>query len=410
MSTASDLEIVDETPAPHTQLPPIKSAIPKRKAKNSNGTAQPVSSDASTSNKKPKSNNNLSNANSGAPSKAVIDALRQENEELKKQLAESNKMVDRFQEDFAKLQNLRLTAPEQSLREYIMKAEEREKRTPPSCCLFFGTLTPTIELIEQNQMLVDNVPILERLLRPHESGTITLLTREETDGKLLGYKNEITQLRTQVENLKQELKSVSKSLTNTQVELDEEIKRSQSLSQQLSDRPVKRGIESATGKEKEKELVMNQLKLAFYEDLTTIKVHNTKQFQSDQYGLVTEMECDCTTYQKTLYFKLHMYKTPAIIDGEPDPNTLVDTVRYFPIGLENEKDDEFLKGLGILVEPFTFVKEHGPFDRQMWEFCMEINNGVTRWRDGGDEEEEEEEEEVEAIDRDDEAIIVEEDD
>ncbi|KAF8759073.1 hypothetical protein RHS01_02411 [Rhizoctonia solani] len=378
---------------PHTQLPPIKSAIPKRKAKNSNGTAQPVSSDASTSNKKPKSNNNLSNANSGAPSKAVMDALRQENEELKKQLAESNKMVDRFQEDFAKLQNLRLTAPEQSLREYIMKAEEREKRTPPSCCLFFGTLTPTIELIEQNQMLVDNVPILERLLRPHESGTITLLTREETDGKLLGYKNEITQLRTQVENLKQELKSVSKSLTNTQVELDEEIKRSQSLSQQLSDRPVKRGIESATGKEKEKELVMNQLKLAFYEDLTTIKVHNTKQFSPT-----------------TLYFKLHMYKTPAIIDGEPDPNTLVDTVRYFPIGLENEKDDEFLKGLGILVEPFTFVKEHGPFDRQMWEFCMEINNGVTRWRDGGDEEEEEDEEEVEAIDRDDEAIIVEEDD
>lgn len=39
-------------------------------------------------------------------------------------------MVDRFQEDFAKLQNLRLSAPEQSLRDYILKAEEREKRAP----------------------------------------------------------------------------------------------------------------------------------------------------------------------------------------------------------------------------------------------------------------------------------------
>ncbi|CAE6420839.1 unnamed protein product [Rhizoctonia solani] len=393
MSTASDLEIVEETPGPQTQAP-IKSGIPKRKAKNSNGTRQPVSSDGSSSNKKPKSStSNPNNGHPGAVSKAAMDALRQENEDLKKQLAESNKMVDRFQDDFAKLQNLRLSAPEQSLREYIVKAEEREK-----------------QLIEQNQMLVDNIPILERLLRPHESGTITLLTREETDGKLLGYKNEIIQLRGQVENLKQELKSVSKSLTNTQVELDEEIKRSQALSQQLSDRPIKRGAESVSSKEKEKELAMSELKLAFYEDLTTIKVHNTKQFQSDQYGLVTEMECDCTTYQKTLYFKLHMYKTPAMVDGEPDPNTLVDTIRYFPIGLENEKDKEFLKGLGILVDPFTFVKEHGPFDRQMWEFCMEINNGVTRWRDGGDEEEEEEEEEEVCENGDDEAIIVEDDD
>ncbi|CAE6339075.1 unnamed protein product [Rhizoctonia solani] len=394
MSTASDLEIVEDPPTPQTQ-PPVKSGIPKRKGKNSNGAAQPISSEGSGSNKKPKSNtNSSSNGHSGPSNKAAMDALRQENEELKKQLAESNKMVDRFQEDFARLQNLRLTAPEQSLREYIVKAEEREK-----------------QLIEQNQMLTDNIPILERLLRPHESGTITLLTREETDGKLLGYKNEIIQLRGQVEGLKQELKSVSKSLTNTQVELDEEIKRSQALSQQLSDRPIKRGIDSGSSKDKDKELITSQLKLAFYEDLTTIKVHNTKQFQSDQYGLVTEMECDCTTYQKTLYFKLHMYKTPAIIDGEPDPNTLVDTVRYFPIGLENEKDKDFLKGLGILVDPFTFVKEHGPFDRQMWEFCMEINNGVTRWRDGGYDEEEEEEEEAEVVyANDDEAIIVEDDD
>ncbi|CAE6517053.1 unnamed protein product [Rhizoctonia solani] len=396
MSTASDLEIVGETPAPQSQPAPIKSSIPKRKAKNSTGASQPASSDGPAPNKKPKSSTaNSNNGHSGAISKAAMEALKQENEDLKRQLAESNKMVDRFQEDFAKLQNLRLSAPEQSLREYIVKAEEREK-----------------QLNEQNQMLLDRVPILERLLRPHESGTITLLTREETDGKLLGYKSEISQLRGQVENLKHELKSVSHSLSNTQLELDEEIKRSQVLSQQLSERPTKqRGAEPDNSKEKE--LKESQLKLAFYEDLTTIKVHNSKQFLSEEYGLVTEIECDCTTYQKTLYFKLHMYKTPALIDGEPDPNTLVDTVRYFPIGLEHEKDKEFLEGLGILTDSFTFVKETTPFDRQMWEFCMEINNGVTRWKDGGEEEEEEEEEEAETVVEiehdDDDAIIVEDD-
>ncbi|KAJ1309578.1 hypothetical protein OPQ81_006351 [Rhizoctonia solani] len=386
MSTASDLEIVDETPVP-SQPVPAKSSIPKRKTKNSTGAGQPASSDGSTSNKKPKqSTSNSNNGHSGAVSRAAMDALKQENEDLKKQLAESNKMVDRFQEDFAKLQNLRLSAPEESLREYILKAEEREK-----------------QLNEQNQMLLEKIPILERLLRPHESGTITLLTREETDGKLLGYKNEISQLRGQVESLKQELKAVTHSLSNTQVELDEEIKRSQELSRQLSERPTKqRRVEPDSSKDREIE--ESQLKLAFYEDLTTIKVHHAKQFMSDEYGLITEMECDCTTYQKTLYFKLHMYKTPALVDGEPDPNTLVDTVRYFPIGLENEKDKEFLEGLGILTDPFTFVKESTPFDRQMWEFCMEINNGVTRWKDGVAEEEEEEEEED-----DDEAIVVEDD-
>lgn len=53
--------------------------------------------------------------------------------------------------------------------------------------------------------------MLEKLLRPHESGSVTLLTREETDGKLLAYKNEITQLRGQVDGLKQELKTVTHS-------------------------------------------------------------------------------------------------------------------------------------------------------------------------------------------------------
>ncbi|CAE7108499.1 unnamed protein product [Rhizoctonia solani] len=374
MSNASDLEIVEETPAPQSQPAPNKSAIPKRKAKNSTGAAQPASSDGSSSTKKPKQSNNSSNGPTGAASKAAMEALRQENEDLKRQLAESNKLVDRFQDDFAKLQNLRLSAPEQSLREYIMKAEEREK-----------------QLHEQNQMLIDKIPILERLIRPHESGTVTLLTREETDGKIHGYRTEIVQLRGQIENLKRELESVTQSLSNTQLELDEEIKRGQALSQQLSERPSRqRGHDSDNSKDKE--LKESQLKLAFYEDLTTIKVHSTKQFLSDEYGLITEMECDCTTYQKTLYFKLHMYKTEAVVDGEPDPNTLVDTVRYFPIGLENEKDKEFLEGLGILTDPFTFVKENAVFDRQMWEFCMEINNGVTRWKDGGVEEEEEEEE------------------
>lgn len=105
-----------------------------------------------------------------------------------------------------------------------------------------------------------------------------------------------------------------------------------------------------------------------------------------------------------------MYKTPVVVDGEVDPNTLVDTARYFPIGLENEKDKEFLEGLGILTDPFTFVKENTPFDRQMWEFCMEINNGVTRWKNGGEEEEEEDEEEEEIQAADDESAIVLDDD
>jgi hypothetical protein len=47
-------------------------------------------------------------------------------------------MADKFQEDFSQLQNLRLSDPEKALREYIAKAEERER----SKFLFFTPVCP----------------------------------------------------------------------------------------------------------------------------------------------------------------------------------------------------------------------------------------------------------------------------
>lgn len=204
-------------------------------------------------------------------------------------------------------------------------------------------------------------------------------------------------------------------MRSTQLELDEEIKRSTSLSTQLAERPLASHNISTHGGD----VTKSQLKVAFYEDLTSIKIHRTKQFDSEELGLVSELECDCTTYQKSmfntrpfvlqnlifistlaLYFKLQMYKAPKIIDEVPQPNVLVDTIRYIPIGLDQERDQAFLEGLGILADTFTFVKDSNPFDRQMWEFCMEIHRGMTRWRDGEEEEEEDEE------DDDDDAVVV----
>lgn len=92
-----------------------------------------------------------------------------------------------------------------------------------------------------------------------------------------------------------------------------------------------------------------------------------------------------------LYFRLEMYKVPAM----DDPNRLVETVRFTPIDLENEKDEAFLRGLNTLREPFTFIKDDG-FDRQMWEFCTEVNNCMVAWQNE-EEEEEEEDDEVEVV-------------
>lgn len=120
-------------------------------------------------------------------------------------------MVNKFQEDFSQLQNLRLTEPEKALREFIDKADEREKRecltpNPPD-----SLNNTSLVLQEQNQALLEQLPILEKLLQPHTSGTITLLTRDETDGKLVGYRNEIQNLRAQVESQKQMIDELTQS-------------------------------------------------------------------------------------------------------------------------------------------------------------------------------------------------------
>ena len=86
-----------------------------------------------------------------------------------------------------------------------------------------------------------------------------------------------------------------------------------------------------------------------------------------------------------------MYKIPM----PDDPNTLVETVRFTPMGLENEKDESYLRGFHTLREPFTFIKDSGPFDRQMWEFCTEVNNCMIAWE--AEEEEEGDEEEIEIV-------------
>lgn len=383
MSTASDLEIVEETPAPQTQ--PSTSGVPKRKGRPPAAQSSSAEQSGSSTKKAKASPPNGSTNGASRSDKAAMEELKKENEELRRQLAEAVETAEKFQEDFSKLQNLRHSDPEAALRDYIAKSEERERL-----------------LQEQNQTLMEQNPVLAKLVQPSSSGAITLLTREDTDAKLQGYRNEVQNLRARIEEQNQAIEKqnqviedLNESLRNTQLELDEEIKRSTKLSAQAAERPGS----NRSGGSIIADVTKNDLKLALYEDLTTIKIHNVKQLDTEELGRVIEMECDSTTYEKTLYFKLHMYKSPAVVDGDIIPNQLVDTVRYIPLGLELEKDLAFLEGLGILGDTFTFVKDTNPFDRQMWEFCMEINRGLTRWKDEAEEEEEEED--------DDDAVIVE---
>lgn len=89
-----------------------------------------------------------------------------------------------------------------------------------------------------------------------------------------------------------------------------------------------------------------------------------------------------------------MYGVPTI----EDPNKLIDTVRFTPMGLDKEKDEAYLMGLNTLREPFTFIKDTNSFDRQMWEFCTEVNNCMVASQTQDDEEEDEDE--VEVVDAD----------
>jgi hypothetical protein len=98
---------------------------------------------------------------------------------------------------------------------------------------------------------------------------------------------------------------------STQLELDEEIKRSTSLSAQLADRPsVTRGGANSG------DVTKSEIKLAFYEDLTTIKIHSVKQFDSEELGRVTELECDCTTYQKSMFnISIHYTRIQSVLSA-----------------------------------------------------------------------------------------------
>jgi hypothetical protein len=90
-----------------------------------------------------------------------------------------------------------------------------------------------------------------------------------------------------------------------------------------------------------------------------------------------------------------LYQAPA---PPPDENKLVDTVRFTPLSLDQEKDAAFLEGLGYLTDTFTFIREGGPFDKQMWEFGVAVNKHMRRWNEDEDEEEDEEDDDDDEVD------------
>lgn len=81
---------------------------------------------------------------------------------------------------------------------------------------------------------------------------------------------------------------------DTKLELNEEIKRSTALAQHG-------GKQSSTRGSNHGEATKEQLKTAFYEDLTNIRVHSCKRFESEELGPVSEFVCDATTSQKSMY-------------------------------------------------------------------------------------------------------------
>lgn len=100
-----------------------------------------------------------------------------------------------------------------------------------------------------------------------------------------------------------------------------------------------------------------------------------------------------------LYFRLELYQAPA---PTADGDGVVDTVRFTPLNLDQEKDEAFLSGLDYLGDTFTFIKEGGEFDKQMWEFGVTVNKHMRVWSEGEDDDEEddqqEEDEDVEVLD------------
>ncbi|KAG8679074.1 hypothetical protein FRC09_019276, partial [Ceratobasidium sp. 395] len=170
-----------------------------------------------------------------------------------------------------------------------------------------------------------------------------------------------------------------------QLQLEEEIKRSTGLTAQLSERQPAARVANNTADNAKCQLIV-----ALYEELTCIKIHTAKKIDSEDYGKITEFKCDCSTFGKTLFFKLELFQIPP---SEDAPNQQIDTVRFTPIGLENEKDQIFVDGLGVLRDTFTFIKDGGTFDKQMWEFVRTVNENMRAWHQEEQEEEEEEEEE-----------------
>ncbi|KAG8691988.1 hypothetical protein FRC09_011486, partial [Ceratobasidium sp. 395] len=179
MSNGSEVEVVEETPAPPS-LPSV-SSIPKRKARlppvSNQASLEPQAAPTVKKSKAPTSNGNEGGV-SRADLLAEIEALRAENEALKREVLEKTEVASKFQEDFNKLQNLRFSKPETTLANYITAAEERERH-----------------MLEQNQALMAQLPRLSEFLQPHPSGTLTLLAREETDHRLNAQRNELQNLR-----------------------------------------------------------------------------------------------------------------------------------------------------------------------------------------------------------------------
>ncbi|KAG9124290.1 hypothetical protein FRC07_012132 [Ceratobasidium sp. 392] len=372
MSNGSEVEVVEETPAPPSR--PTTSAIPKRKGRLPPGSTQaslePQSASSSRKAKAPTSNGTISNA--AKVDQAELEALRAENEFLRKELERTIEVASKFQEDFNKLQNLRFSKPEAALSDYISAAEERDRLQH-----------------EQTQVLMTQLPRLSEFLQPHSSGTLTLLTREETDHRLNTQRADIQNLRKVMDEQDKEIEELKQSANSMKLQLDEEIKRSTKLSAQATERQPTARSTANSGDNSQ-----YQLKAALYEELTNIKIHTAKRYESEDIGKVTEFKCDCTTFGKTLFFKLELYSVPPAEDADTDKT--INTVRYTPLGLENEKDQAFLEGLDYLKDTFTFIKDGGTLDKQMWEFGASVNNLMRAWHEGEEVEEVEEEGEEEA--------------
>ncbi|QRV85850.1 Csm1 domain protein [Ceratobasidium sp. AG-Ba] len=357
MSNASEVEVVEETPAPSSRA--STSAIPKRKARPNTVSAQAsLEPQPVPSGKKSKKSPNGTGNSSIRVDHAKLEELQAENEALKREAESATEMASKFQEDFNKLQNLRFTKPETELAKSLAEWEDRERL-----------------LNEQNQALQAEIPRLREFLKP---GAMTILTREETDQRLSAHRKDIQDLKQTVDEQQKTIDELKQALASSQLQLKEEVKRSSKLNDQLA-----RQQSTAQPVLGDDEEIKRQVIISFYERLTNFKVHSVKKLATDEFGEVTELKCDCTTFGHSLFFKLEFYRSPS-----PEEPKLLDTVRFTPIGLDREKDEAYLSGLGYLQDTFTFVRDGGPFDKQMWELGVAVNKLMRAWREGGEEEEE----------------------